>query len=354
VLTNQQRAALEAKESKAETLRRGLLAKQVQEAAAHVAHAQQVAEAVKAEELEALEEKKRSAAARDEAAQRRAEESLAAKAEKAGEEYVKAETLSSAKKEALEEMRRTVEAKHELAGARMATLAEAKLSKLSALTEHAKQVRKTKNTTVGRGTRAAEAKKAATLSPVHFDMGIKAPGVGAEASPARLRFEARLEARTTAAAAKTSLSSSSSAAAGGGELACSKAQTAAKAANLRVESVAEAQREVLAAAAAELEARVSAKQVAAEERRAFILTEQVGKAGAHFEKVQSVREAQKSVEDAALLEKESALQASLETAEQRRASLAQARDAKVRACVRACVLVRSSQRLRACALSGRV
>lgn len=317
-VTNRLRVSSEIKAVKAATLRSARLQKQVDSAAEHTAHAQEVAAAQKAEETENIEAMKRAVAQKEGAARRRADELLIHRAEKGKAEVEKAESLSAAKKQQLEAMRRTLEEKHGLAESRKEEQHLLKMDKLAELNARAKQVRKNKGTSVAKGTAAAENKKAAVLSPVQFDMF----ETRAEAanSPARLAFEARLKSRTvpTPSPLKT----------GQGQIAAKKAQTLARAKNAHVNWVAEAQRDTEAASIAALEAKVAAKQADAEERRNFLLTEAQQKAGAHFEKAVGIRDNQKTMADSLTEVAEAQLAESMENATERREDIAREREVK--------------------------
>jgi hypothetical protein len=324
-----------AKAAKAEEKRNAAVAKIVDTARSHTAHAKDVAAEVEARRKTDAEEAREVAERKLEAAAAKVAEAKSQSSAAGAAEVAKAKALAQEKKDKLQAARETAELKLAAADSRRDELALEKMGKLEALSERAKQVRKTKGSTPARGMVVAEAKKAAVAAPVQFDLPVRSP-VMPEKSPVQLRLEERKAAYSVVDVSDAAYDAAEieqnliDATHRKQELTDAKVSAAA-AKHAKIAEAAQQAREAQAESLSALEAKATTRQANAANRRLSILAETVEKNAVHFEKAKLNSSAKKN--ESVVLETDHAesLKGKLADADMRRALMSAEKSKKAEA-----------------------
>lgn len=333
-MTNAKSANIE-KITKADEKRNAAVAKIVDSARTRTDRAKDVAAQVEARRSLDAADAMAAAQRKVELASAKVTEAMQQSSAAGAAEVAKAKALAQAKKDQLETMREIAENKIAAADSRRHELAQAKLGKLEALSEHAKQVRKTKGSTPARGMVVAENKKASIAAPVQFDMPVRSP-VLPEKSPVQTRLEERSAAYAVVDVCDAAYDAAEieqkqiDAAKRKQELTQAKVSAAAEK-HRKIAEAAQQAREAKDESLSALEAKATARQANAANRRLSILTEQVEKNANHFDKAKQNATAKKSESESLETDHAESLKGKLADADMRRALMSAEKSKKAEA-----------------------
>ena len=333
-LTNAKTANVD-KITKAEEKRNATVAKIVDNARTRTNHAKDVAAQVEARRALDMEAAREAAQRKLDVASAKVAEAKLQSSAAGAAEVAKAKELAQKKKDQLQSMRETANNKLAAAESRRDELAKEKLGKLEALSERAKQVRKTKGSTPGRGMAVAENKKASAAAPMQFDMPVRSPVMPAK-SPVQIRLEERSAAYAVVDVCDAAYDAAEieqkeiDAAKRKQELTQAKVAAAAEK-NRRIAEAAQQAREAKEESLSALEIKPTARHIEAANRRLSMLAEQVEKNANHFEKAKQTATAKKSESESLETDHAESLKGKLADAEMRRALMSAEKSKKAEA-----------------------
>lgn len=323
--TAEAESALQASLLSAEQKHKAAMATRVEHAKGHVEHARQIADSQRAMKELLLHERRQSIErrlAQAEAKQQAKQQAQQAKAQAAA---AKAAAIASEHAAQLQQLQQASSTKLDAAEFRVAELAQEKLSKLGQLASHARQVRKNKGSTPSRSTAVAE-KVTAAAAPVAFEIDIKTAPLSPKKSPVQIRLEQR-----AATAVQCGGGGRSAVVEEGVRRRLSLIDEKTKTLSDKNQRTSDVVKRKLADEASEtqaLQAKLSARQSAADGRRGARLTALVKKASSHFEHARTIAQVKSKTVEAQTAEAKAAAEMNSEAVSRRKVMVDMERAAK--------------------------
>jgi len=325
--TAEAESALQASLLSAEEKRKAAVATRVEHAKGHLEHARQIAGSQRAIKELLLHERHQSIKRRLAQAEAKQLAKLQAKQAKLQATAAKTAAIACERAAQLQMLQQSSETKLVAAEIRRADLTEERLSKLGRERSRAKQVRRNKGSTASHSTAIAEKVTAATNKPMVFEVDIKAP-LSPMKSPVQIRLEQRAAAAMETAEAMADANVDAEAGVRRRLNLISEKTKALSAKNQRTSNVVKRKLSDQATETQALQAKLSARQSAADGRRGARLTAIVKKASSQFQQARTIAQDKRKTVQAQTTEAKEAAEMSSEAASHRKLIIDMERAAK--------------------------